>query len=1281
MDNKNATSNVLILGVGGTGSHAVDLLYSKIESIGHLTNNRITAIVFDTDEADIGKIEVATKIPLADHCTVGTVVDRLGQDVIEEWFPCWCGDDAEKRGAVDGTNYRGQDMATGANQWRKKSFLAFANLLADPNRKRKLDKALDEFYANGGANGLYEIFTVASIAGGTGSGSFIPITLYARKYLRERCHVEVRTHAMLACPDIYIPSLQDENQETKVYANAYAILKELNAMNQVAFGYNRPTREGKHVAPIRFRLGHPDDRNLGVLFDASDEAYWDSTAVPFNKIYLLDKMSGLSTVSAHDNVMASALYSLICTDIGLAFATRDNNEATSRSESDRHNAVYASIAASELVYPVESILNYMAHKKAEVAVEGDWLTIYREAEAAIADKKLQAQESGVPYIMPNGGYAIEIENAIANERRTPTGKIGDILDRGLKTIVEVDGKMTRRDRMPDYFKALYKNFRERLNCFEASQLVGANDEKSDTFLPDLPALGLFAGGEKKRANRSDFVDRVKSFHTAITGYYRHAVEVIRNQRRSIVKNILGLGEENPMANKELSMIYNLFTIDGKYIHPVAAFALLANIKTKLRADIKNFKPWEDINTFTPIEELEVPFKYFDLDDNETKKSHQSAYVGTDRFTKIARDANDSYVDHNGNDPAADSKQLREDVIAIYSTLFADAHKQIIGVIMTEVEKAIDLLLDEYRTFFGEFTQGKKELSQKTERMLTADEDTPEIVVVGASGEDKEATFKAYNKNEDVSEETIRELDHVTGSSVFSIAYNGASAKAKDMPTGGTDVEALFAAIVDSYKDQIRKSNFYQTLANKNVLQVVLEDEMKKGTDTGEAIKKIGDLINRVIDKATPSLHVAKAKEDAALLIHKSLGKYLLDHAKELFLPINMTRGEDLVSEFLGKAGVNVSNRLADSTPPGTIYVTRKVDSIQPIDIEKLNEVGRGALYYKNYVKAIQNMGKKGTDMWNPHLGMELHKHGCLPYINPAMEVQYNEMLAKAVLYTILNGEITFKELPRSSQRVFWYSENGRSKIMYYKKTPVNEKNIAGIVGWLRERDELVSERSELFDKMIREGVRTLPLMISNTQALNRKITDDEKIITPLRENLFANVMGSENSKELQMSLIEFAYKVKTTEELGDISDCDDAEKILKAGFEALLAYCQERAGDETAFQEIYIWQLHKFLGAFIYDDNTQAVSKDETEVVGYIKGVMEWMYKNECFYDLKDFGEKRAVSLADAVKNEAVVAAKREYENRNKPVSLGISNPPANTTPADTTPANTTPADEEPIIL
>ncbi len=1267
----NTTKNVLILGVGGTGSHAVDLLYQRLANVGQLSNARIHTIVFDTDAADLEKIKGATVIPMTDNGTIGTVVKNFDAAVLEDWFPCYTDEEAERRGKADGTNYMPLDMSTGANQWRKKSYLAFVNLMNDPIRRSRLENAMRDMKAEGGEKGTYEIYTVASIAGGTGSGSFIPITLYVKKFLESLGIKKVTTNAMLACPDIYKDAIRDPEQQTKINANAYAILKELNAMNHVAYGHNKVTVEGQHVAPIRYKLGHQNDRNIGVLFDSSDEKFWTPDAKPFEQIYLLDLMNGLHSVSAHDSVMANALYTLVGTDIGEAIKSRTNNLATTLTGIDAHNAIYASIATTEVVYPVEAVVDYVAHKKATVSVEGDWLTIYRAAEDEIAGKREQALEAGQPYIMPNGGYADAILHAVADEyRNNPTGTLKDILNRGLKTSVEVDGKYKLVDRMPGYFNKLFKIFRERLNCSEASELVNQTTEGLEGFHADLPTLGMFAGGEKKKANRSDFVDRVKLYNDQLTGYYRNAIEVIRNQKRALVKNILGLGLENCAANRDLSLVYNLFTVDGKYIHPVAAFNLLAELKARIRKETKSFKPWEDIKSFTDIGELEVPDKFFELDEGAgTKKSHASAYTGADRFTKIARDANNAYVEHGGNDAAVDSKQLREDIVAIYSALFAEAHKQIIGVVLTEVETAVDALLAEYRSFFDTFNEGKKGLIQKTERLLHADEETASFTI-GATGADKEAAYAAYNKNSNVTEESIRELDHVTGSSVFALAYAAASAKAGDGISGEIKVDGLFEAIVDSYKKEIKKSDFYVTMNNKSVFEVLAEQQLKAGVKASDVPQKVGEILLRAKEKATPSLAVGAgygsiATEISAILINQTFGKYLYDHQKEFYPGKNFSDADQIVEEFIAKSGINAERRTSASTPAGTAYITRAVYAVRPTDIEKLNEVGSGATYYQSYRTALANMVTKETDMWNPHLGMELHKHGYLPYINPDMEEQYNSKLAKAVLYTLLEGLITYKQIPRGSGRVFWYTENGKSKIMYHMGQPVSEKNLAAFVAWIRERDELVEERAERFDQRVKSGLRALPLLVGSTQALTRRITEDEYVIKPMRENLFVNVPGAAEQKELHLSLIEFANKIRISEETE--RDCDDGEKILKAGFEVLEAFCFERIGaeDTVARIDVYVQQLRKFLAEFIFDDNTQGYSKDEHEVVEYCRLVLEWANKNGCFL-MRDMDGEREVSLAEILKTPEAAMAKRAMDERNKPITFDIPTTLPTETPTDT---------------
>ena len=57
-----------------------------------------------------------------------------------------------------------------------------------------------------------EIYIIASIAGGTGSGSFIPIALYAKRYLRRTLGKDPIVNAMIALPDIYADSQTPENR-------------------------------------------------------------------------------------------------------------------------------------------------------------------------------------------------------------------------------------------------------------------------------------------------------------------------------------------------------------------------------------------------------------------------------------------------------------------------------------------------------------------------------------------------------------------------------------------------------------------------------------------------------------------------------------------------------------------------------------------------------------------------------------------------------------------------------------------------------------------------------------------------------------------------------------------------------------------------------------------------------------------------------------------------------------------------------------------------------------
>ena len=79
-------TSVLILGVGGTGSRAVNLLQKKITRAGQTEEVKIVSVVFDTNAADEKNIDSATVISLSENATVGMVRNRLGAQC-DDWFP------------------------------------------------------------------------------------------------------------------------------------------------------------------------------------------------------------------------------------------------------------------------------------------------------------------------------------------------------------------------------------------------------------------------------------------------------------------------------------------------------------------------------------------------------------------------------------------------------------------------------------------------------------------------------------------------------------------------------------------------------------------------------------------------------------------------------------------------------------------------------------------------------------------------------------------------------------------------------------------------------------------------------------------------------------------------------------------------------------------------------------------------------------------------------------------------------------------------------------------
>lgn len=1221
-DSKQKRRRTLLIGVGGTGSNAVDLLYQKIDALGNQIGNQITAIVFDTDSKDASAIKKATVIPMSDPRSLGEVVRSMEPAFVNDWFP------------IGSRQYDGQEMHKGASQWRKKSFLAFCNLMNNAARRSDFEKALERLVDRESSETVYEIYIVASIAGGTGSGSFIPIAMYAKQFLKERFHINAQTFAMLACPDIYQDSLTDPDQRTKVFANAYAILREINAMNLVASGYNNPKMNKEKHAPVQFRIGHPGNPYVGNLFDAADEAFWGPDAAPFQGIYLLDKVPGLSSVKAHDSIMANSLYTMLCTEIGPAFDSEKSNQAAKLSEKDNASAIYAGVSSAQICYPLQAVVDYIAAQRAFDASSDEWTVIHSATERVIEEKAKLARETRQAFVLGKGEY---VEKLLLEAKRIedeqPRSDIAHMLRRSLYDVEVENNKAKYVERIQPFFTFIEDELERRLG-----DVAGESVKKQIETAKIVPKAGLFTSPSKKVSGRKAVQTKARALYASLAEYYSKLVEVIRNNARSLADYILPESFDKSATEKpELSLTENILMKGGKYIHPAAAMVALCKFrKLLLELNLDPNKAWPDLKSFG---EPELPESLLKIENLTKRKGSYYSQMGDMRFHRLVT-VGKPYLDNDTN-TELDSQVLIADAHAILEAIQAEASEQMRIAVLAAVETRVDVLIAKYRAFFNRFEEAKEDLGmmvKAAKRVGIATQD--DILNLAASEADKDAAYKEYRDMTGVaSAESLAASDDVTGYSVFSMAFNEMRAQLseEEIDEKRDAFTQLFDAMIGAYRAEVLASDFYKRRSGKNVLEVIV-DSCARDAAPDEMFKKVGEAVRAAIEKARPSLTVEPYGSDGtrscaydvrAVLISQKTAMYLKKNADEFGLSGDDERAA--AETFLNKANiVGAILAISEDIPDNVLYVTSKIDCVRPDCISKINELSPNCLYYRMYCQALERMASQETDMWNPHLGMNLHKRGYLPYINTALTAESDKAFAKAFLYALLTAKVTYHPYPRQSKNVFWYNDDGRQKVILVPNArgameEVTIHEINKILTWLRVEEERISEWSTAFDEMVELECKQLPIMMAlDSQLLSRRITESS-IITALRDNVLSKVSSGAATEEsteegvesvkaprskLNLSLLELAFRIKTLEETD--RDCDDAEKILRVGYEVLLKYCTARISkdDEAGLTQVYYHQLKKFVEALYNDEDTQRMGD---EAYSYVDRIITWANGNNCF--------------------------------------------------------------------
>ncbi len=346
----------LFVGLGGSGGQAIGRIAKRLRASRDYElkyRSLVRFVAIDTNAADLARLRqgygpvghVDATITLSDFDKVEYTKLRRGEGFAEadafftQWVHPW---------------YRfREESGAGAGQIRIESRLGFFRSIEVGELTRQLQDVIHELRSH--EHGMrrqgapLQVFVYFSVAGGTGSGAFIPFAYLLRDLIGDKA---ARLFGFAILPDAFEEVVGMNRDGT--LANGYAALKELEHLDRLdTQAMEQPT------------TFHYDPRNK------------HKTTVerrPYDLMYVVDRPTSFSVDDVGD-ALADATYVQIFSPIlGDQQGDYDNYTKESRSlfppelGADGYTAFYGTIGAAVLVLPRQDLLRYCARRFAATAV-------------------------------------------------------------------------------------------------------------------------------------------------------------------------------------------------------------------------------------------------------------------------------------------------------------------------------------------------------------------------------------------------------------------------------------------------------------------------------------------------------------------------------------------------------------------------------------------------------------------------------------------------------------------------------------------------------------------------------------------------------------------------------------------------------------------------------------------------------------------------------------------------------------------------------------------------
>lgn len=1164
--------NNYFIGLGGSGGKIITALYNRLlAERGKTFDSEVSCIAIDTDQGELGALAElgVQKICISGRGSVGEYYNALGGDAGE-----WCPNTANE------SVFFSDSLFNGASQCRMKSRLCFAALLKDPNNEfdRILEETMIVSSTGGDSNQAQDpiVLIASSLAGGTGSGIFIQTALYIKEFFRKRGIQKVNIYGLFACPDIYKSSVHSQ-QHRNLYSNAYAAIRELNALNLICGPDETTAYGGKLELDIEISTDCE-----GKLFEKDSRGRYGHK--PYDNIYFIDKVNSLSSIRGgldeYYKAMADIAYTHLYTPIKESIQSTESN--TTKAHIVAPTAIYGSAGAATAKYPYEDILQYFAARSVWETVDpqdGDsvWTALDLMWENHCTVKDHSAKQSGLAQYTPAPGdraaHFIKEFDAAA--------KSGGIT----KTMFSFLAPMTERDGIDavDRYMEQIKSYAKK----ELSDDERIKKAKTDCLLDDIATLHSDILIEIDEYSSSDgdaasVFDYIQQIDDGLQDYCKKSISYIVDDSIAFSNKIFcdDAGLAHVYDKEEISIIngllYNART--GEWVHPVAARYLLYSLKQKLDQQIHTLIDGfdtadDDANDFyryllaQVVETQKTSLQNTEKDElpnNEALKKVLEKTFGGKKRAK--RGVDEYFADLEAN-------------LEVANQTFVDA---LLYFSFITVRRKIDALIEEFETFFDNIDEFIAQAKKKTAVFETMHDNVNGTVYVCASGDVKNKLYEKLGRSINTQTgETASEVSKALFTALRAKAaasLQASSKKKANVKQISKNAEALLARMIEIVKESSEGNAQIQTL-DINVFQAMLKEyellypeqtddigNFSKENDAKERIRSfISAKMGALATMGAPALLYDKTDMYSGLFDKQVAGETLVKNKLSVnYRFISHSDGvaqsiSDMLGDPTGSSGKivefykNCSNELpkdselntidiryvsSDTLDDRTLFFYSAVNCLQPYQINAFDEL-KGGVYYENYADAISEMERCQKFSMSPHLDKRWHKHGMMPYINVAKELDRRHDLAKAFIFALLYKKIGYELEGVDARYVFSDANLKRGpEIIIHKGRSIPYNRINRVMNWFSNQESLIEYYASKLDTAIELELEELSKYSTAVSTYKTQIAQQSGILGWIKEDIIRpiTVIGSRNGKAKTtrrlpaIGILELAYNLHISEE-------------------------------------------------------------------------------------------------------------------------------------------------------